>query len=176
MIKNFLKNKFNSKIFSFFLTLFFLFTASLYAKKLDLLNIKNWVLIGENKRGEKLFYEKNSLKNYPELKLSLTLLYLPSDEIAQRCEEYWMNWFLMNEYREVMWSGIPKEEKAKCKSLKYGIYTWQIDCKKRNFREMDFVWYNNKGIPVYTRKNVGISFLFIPEDLVKTLFDKFCKH
>ncbi|MCD6489524.1 MAG: hypothetical protein J7K20_02210 [Thermodesulfobacterium sp.] len=176
MIKNFFKNTFNFKILLFFLTILFLFTVPLYTKKSDLLNTENWILIGENKKGEKLFYEKNFLKKYPELKLGLKLLYLPSDDIAQRCEAYWIDWFLTNEYREVMWSGLPKEEKDKCKSLEYSIHTWQIDCKKKNFKELNFAWYNEEGTPVYTRKNTGISFLFIPEDLVKTLFDKFCKH
>jgi len=147
-----------------------------FSSKNDLNILNNWKLIAENEKKEKLFYNESSVKIKTPSKTEIELLYLPSNDIAQRCEDYWMNWFLMNEFREVMWIGIPEKEKAKCRSLKYGIYRWIIDCKNKTYKEIDYFWYDEKENPIYTRKNTGISFLFIPKDLIENFpFDKFCK-
>lgn len=159
-----------------FLSITFLFLTNLCGKALNLLDSKNWILISKNKKGEKIFYEKDSFKRLSNSKINLNLLYLPSDNVSQRCENYWINWFSMSEYREVLWIGIPKEEKERCKRLKYSIYKGQIDCKNRTFKVLDFTWYDNEGNPVYTRKSVGISFLSIPEELIEVIFNKFCAN
>jgi len=146
------------------------------AENLNLPENGKWEFLGKNEREEKLFYDKTSLKRKTPSKIELELLYLPSKDISKKCEDYWTNWFLMNEYREVMWIGIPEEEKLKCESLKYGIYKWQLNCKNKTYKELDYSWYNEKGEPVYTRKNTGISFLPIPKTLTENFpFEKFCQ-
>lgn len=159
-----------------FIILNFTFINLSKAENLNFLNNQNLILISENSKGEKLFYIKDSMKKISDSKLEVQLLYLPKEDIAQRCEDYWIYWRISNEMREYLWIGLEKDELEKCRSLKYGIYKWQIDCKKKVYKEKDWGWYNEKGAPVYTRKNVGISFISIPKDLIgDNFFGKFCK-
>ncbi|PMP67616.1 MAG: hypothetical protein C0190_02940 [Thermodesulfobacterium geofontis] len=145
------------------------------AESLNLLNNQNLSLISENSKGEKLFYLKDSLKKISDSKLEVNLLYLPKEDISKRCEDYWIYWRISSEMREYLWISLEKEELDKCRSLKYAIYKWQIDCKKRTYKEKDWGWYDEKGNSVYTRRTVGISFISIPKDLIEELFENLCK-
>lgn len=154
----------------------FIFISFSKAESLNLLDSQNLSLIKENSKGEKLFYLKDSLKKISDSKIEVNLLYLPKEDIAKRCEDYWIYWRISSEMREYLWISLEKEELDKCRSLKYGIYKWQIDCKKRTYKEKDWGWYDEKGTPVYTRKTVGISFISIPKDLTgEELFENLCK-
>lgn len=147
------------------------------AEQLFFLENKNLILINENKQGEKLFCIQNSLKKLSNSKIEIELLYLPREDIAKKCEDYWIYWLTSGEYREYLWIPLEKEELERCRSLKYGIYKWQIDCKKKTYKEKDWAWYNEKENRVYTRKYVGISFLPIPKDLTENnFFEKICKQ
>ncbi len=146
------------------------------AEQLSFPKNKNLVLINENKQGEKLFYIQDSFKKISDSKIEVELLYFPRENIAKRCEDYWIYWLTSGEYREYLWIPLEKEELERCRSIKYGIYKWQIDCKKKIYKEKDWGWYNEEGNLIYTKKSVGISFLLIPKDLINDeFFNKICK-
>ncbi len=155
----------------FNLLLFFL----VKAEEVTIFEGKNLILITEDK-GEKVFYIKDSLKKLSDSKIEIQLVYFPREDISKRCEDYWISLLVSSQYGMFLWIPLEKEELERCRSLKYGVYRWQIDCKKKTYSEKDWHWYNREGIPVYTRKSTGISFLPIPHELIKeNFFEKICK-
>ena len=162
--------------FLFFLFILFFFNLLGYSQGRIKVAGEEWILLNTGPKEEKLFYSSGSIKKLSKDKIKLNILYYPSSEIVKRCKNYWIQWLCSGEYREVLWEGLPEEDNKKCEALKYGIYEYEIDCAKRKYKEKNWAWYNKEDKILYSRKSVGISFLSIPEDLIKDkIFERVCK-
>ena len=162
-------------IFTIFISFFVSVILGYSQERIKIAN-EEWILLNIGPKEEKLFYSPSSIKKLTKDKIRVNILYYPSSEIVNRCKNYWIQWFLSGEYREVLWEGLPEEDNKKCETLKYGIYEYEIDCAKRKYKNKNWTWYNKENEILYSRSSVGISFLSIPEDLIKDkIFEGVCK-
>ncbi len=163
--------------FLFFLSIILFSLILGYSQERIKIANEEWILLNTGPKEEKLFYSPGSIKKITKDKIRLNVLYYPSSEIVNRCKNYWIQWCWSSEISEVAWEGLPEEDNKKCEALKYGIYEYEIDCAKRKYKDKDWAWYNKEDKILYSRRSVGISFLSIPEDLIKDkIFEEVCKY
>ena len=163
-------------MFLFFIVFFISLILGYSQERIKIAN-EEWILLNIGPKEEKLFYSPSSIKKLTKDKIRVNILYHPSSEIVNRCKNYWIQWSWSSEYGEVaLWEGLPKEDNKKCETLKYGVYEYEIDCAKRKYKDKNWTWYNKENEILYSRSSVGISFLSIPEDLIKDkIFEGVCK-
>jgi len=165
-------------MFSFFLFII-LFVSLILGYSQERIKVagEDWILLNTGPKEEQLFYSPSSIKKITKDKIRLNILYYPSSEIVNRCKNYWIQWCWSSEIAEVAWGRPPEEDNKKCEALKYGIYEYEIDCAKRKYKDKNWAWYNKENEILYSRKSVGISFLSIPEDLIKDkIFERVCQY